>query len=143
VSGGVRADYIRAFPARAAGLYDRTRTKELMAIWGVTGDASDNPRKDVDNTGNFGPENIFYANPEAGTYTVMVEHWGSGTADADGQVTINLIGEAPRVVDITDLASHHVFNAGKITWPSKAVTLSGAHHDCSANWSGGCRDAIP
>jgi hypothetical protein len=111
--------------------------------WGVVGDPSDNPRKDVDNTGNFGPENIYYANPEPGTYTVMVEHWGGGSADADGQVTINLFGEPTQVIDITDLTSHHVFTAGTIEWPAKVVTLSGAEHDCTANWASGCRDPLP
>jgi hypothetical protein len=111
--------------------------------WGVMGDANDNPRKDVDNTGTFGPENIYYASPESGTYTVMVEHWGAGTPDADGQVTINVIGEPSRTIAITDLTSHHVFTAGTIDWPSKAVVLDGAEYDCTANWSGGCRDAIP
>ena len=111
--------------------------------WGVMGDTSDDPRKDVDNTGNYGPENIFYAKPEAGRYTVMVEHWGAGTPDADGQVTINLIDEQPTTIDITNLTSHHVFTAATIDWPSKKVTPVASDHDCTANWSGGCLDAIP
>ena len=111
--------------------------------WGVVGDATDNPSKDVDNTGNYGPENIFYPQPEDGTYTVLVEHWGAGMADADGQVTINLLGEAPVVIDIQNLASHNVFTAGTIEWPSKVVTVAGDIHDCTANWSGGCLDPLP
>lgn len=111
--------------------------------WGVSGDDSDDPRKDVDNTGNYGPENIFYAKPEVGRYTVMVEHWGAGTADADGQVTINLLDEQPTTIDITNLASHHVFTAATIDWPSKKVTTVASDYDCSANWAGGCLDAIP
>jgi hypothetical protein len=111
--------------------------------WGVVGDDSDNPHKDVDNTGNFGPENIFYAMPEDGTYTVMIEHWGAGAAESDGQVTINLLDHAPVVIGITDLAAHHVFTAATIEWPSKTVTVVGSDYDCNANWSGGCRDMIP
>ncbi|HEX2878188.1 MAG TPA: hypothetical protein VHO25_01500 [Polyangiaceae bacterium] len=111
--------------------------------WGVVGDTTDNPLKDVDNTGNYGPENIFYANPEDGTYTVMVEHWGGGTADSDGEVTINLAGEQTVAVKITNLASHHVFTAATIEWPSKVVNVVGSDYDCTANFAGGCRDAIP
>jgi hypothetical protein len=111
--------------------------------WGVIGDASDDPRKDVDNTGNYGPENIFYPMPEEGTYTVMVEHWAAGMPDADGQVTINLLDRPPVVIPITDLAPHHVFTAATIEWPSKAVTVVGTDYDCNANWSGGCQDMIP
>jgi hypothetical protein len=111
--------------------------------WGVVGDTTDNPLKDVDNTGNFGPENIFYANPEAGTYTVMVEHWGGGMPDSDGEVTINLAGEQTVAVKITNLASHHVFTAATIDWPSKVVDVIASDYDCTATWSGGCPDAIP
>lgn len=111
--------------------------------WGVVGDATDNPHKDVDNTGNYGPENIFYPMPEDGTYTVMVEHWGAGMPDADGQVTINVLDRPPVVIDITDLAAHHVLTAATIEWPSKTVTPIGTDYDCNATWSGGCPDLIP
>ena len=111
--------------------------------WGTVGDTTDDPHKDVDNTGYFGPENIFYAMPEDGTYTVMVEHWGAGAADSDGQVTINVLDQPAVVIDITDLAAHHVFTAATIEWPSKTVTVMDGDHDCSANWSGGCLDMIP
>src|SRR5262249_23723408 len=46
--------------------------------WGVIGDPTDDPSKDVDNTGNYGPENITLTRPEIGRFTVMVEHWGLG-----------------------------------------------------------------
>jgi len=111
--------------------------------WGVMADTSDDPHKDVDNTGNYGPENIFYPKPEDGTYTVMVEHWGAGTPDSDGQVTINVLGQPPVVVDITDFAAHHVFTAATIEWPSKTVTVVGTDYDCNATWSGGCTAEIP
>jgi hypothetical protein len=111
--------------------------------WGVEGDASDNPQKDVDNTGTYGPENIFYPNPEDGTYTVMVEHWGSGDLQADGQVTINVVGQAPVTIDIIDLPPQHVFTAATIEWPSGTVTPVAEQLDCSGNWAGGCREEIP
>lgn len=111
--------------------------------WGTPEDLTDNPRKDVDNTGTYGPENIFYASPEDGTYTVMVEHWGNGSPESDGQVTINLKDQAPVTIDIADLAPQHVFTAATISWPSKQVSVIGDDYDCSGNWIGGCKDAIP
>lgn len=110
--------------------------------WGVAGDATDDPHKDIDNTGAYGPENIWLAGPEAGTYTVMVEHWSTGAATSDGFVTLNVAGQAYTIA-IQDLASRHVWTAATIAWPSGVVTPSQAIHDCTANWSGGCRDVIP
>lgn len=110
--------------------------------WGVAGDTSDDPLKDVDDTNTYGPENIYYSNPEAGTYTVMVEHWGSGSAEADGQAIINVAG---RVYSnqIQNLAPQAVWTVGTITWPSGDVTLSQDVFDCSASWAGGCTAEIP
>jgi len=110
--------------------------------WGKADDDTDNPHKDVDNTSTFGPENIYYANPEPGTYTVMVEHWGGGSPDADGQVVFNVAGTST-VAKVENLPSESVWTVGTIEWPSGKVTTSGAKYDCSGNWSAGCRDAIP
>lgn len=111
--------------------------------WGVVGDATDNPHKDIDNTGSYGPENIWLAGPETGTYTVMVEHWNSsGSPLSDGFVTLNVAGKSYTIA-IQDLAPDHVWTAATIDWPSGVVTTSQAIHDCTANWSSGCRDAIP
>lgn len=110
--------------------------------WGVQGDSSDDPRKDVDNTGSYGPENIFLASPENGLYTVFVEHWGGGDPSADGEVIINVAGETT-VATVQDLASRHVWNVGTIAWPSAEVTLNGAIVDCTDSWSGGCRLDLP
>ena len=85
--------------------------------WGEQGDPSDDPRKDVDNTGAYGPENIFLAGPEEGTYTVLVEHWGSGDPQAPWTVTFNVAGETI-VIDIDALPPQHVWTAGTIEWPS-------------------------
>lgn len=109
--------------------------------WGAAGVAEDDPKKDVDNTGTFGPENIFLAMPESGTFTVMVEHWGAGTPSA-GQAIFNVNGEVS-VAKISGLTSQHVWTAGTIDWPSGAVTTSTAVTDCTADWSGGCRMDIP
>lgn len=110
--------------------------------WGVQGDSFDNPRKDVDNTGFYGPENIFLTSPEDGLYTVFVEHWGGGDPMADGEVIINVAGETT-TASIENLASRHVWYVGTIAWPSAEVTLDGTIVDCSDNWRGGCQLDLP
>lgn len=111
--------------------------------WGVIGEVADDPRKDVDWLGSFGPENILLDGLEPGVYTVLVEHWSSaGTADSDGRVIINVSGKLV-VIDIEDLAPHHVWTAARIHWPEAIVEPMVDDHDCSGNWSSGCRDALP
>jgi len=111
--------------------------------WGVSGDPTDNPTKDVDNTGTFGPENIYLSFPEAGLYTVMVEHWGGGGPDADGEVGILLAGAPQVLVPITNLQSRFAQAIATIDWATKTITPLTMTYDCNANWSGGCRDPIP
>lgn len=110
--------------------------------WGVEGDASDDPHKDVDNTGAYGPENIWLAKPEAGTYTVMVEHWGTGDPSSSGQVIFNVAGQVV-VARMENLAPSNVWTAATIEWPSGKVTTSDDVYDCTADWSGGCQADIP
>ncbi len=110
--------------------------------WGTQGDASDDPRKDVDNTGAYGPENIFLAGPEDGIYTVLVEHWGTGDPTAPGTVTFNVSGQTT-VVEIDALAPGEVWTAGTIEWPSGAVVTSQEIYDCSETWSSGCTAELP
>lgn len=110
--------------------------------WGTTGDDSDNPLKDVDNTGNYGPENIFLANPTQGVYTVMVEHWGSGGDDAEGSVTLYAGNQGLRIL-LPALAPKQVSKVATISWPDGVITAFDDRYDCSATWEGGCRAAIP
>jgi uncharacterized protein YfaP (DUF2135 family) len=109
--------------------------------WGVQGDPSDDPHKDVDNTGYYGPENIYLDKPENGTYTIMVEHWGGGGA-SDGQLIVNVQGTT-LTIPHTGLVSEHVWVAATIDWPSKVVTPMQTDVDCTSNWSGGCQMTIP
>lgn len=111
--------------------------------WGVTGDASDDPKKDVDDTGDFGPENIFLAKPETGTFHVMVEHWGSGAPTNDARLIINVKGKGATVLDRKDLVSQHVWRAATIAWPEGTVTPVATDFDCSASWSSGCTAQLP
>lgn len=111
--------------------------------WGVPGDENDDPRKDVDNTGILGPENITLNKPEDGTYTVMVEHWGNGDPASSGRVIFNIAGQPTSIVDLEGLAPRSVWTAGTIEWPSGEVTPSQDVYDCSHSWSGGCTAHIP
>ncbi|MFZ5439057.1 MAG: hypothetical protein ACOZQL_03565 [Myxococcota bacterium] len=111
--------------------------------WGVQGDASDNPKKDVDDTGDFGPENVFLAKPESGVFHVMVEHWGSGAPMNKAQLIINVKGRGATVLERSDIVPQHVWRAATITWPEGTVTTEGTDFDCTASWSGGCTAQLP
>lgn len=111
--------------------------------WGVEGDSSDDPHKDVDNTGTFGPENIWLNRPEDGGYTVLVEHWGNGGALASGEVTILLAGRPAVKIPITHLASRWVDTVATIDWPTRTVTPVSTFTDCTGSWSSGCTLPLP
>lgn len=110
--------------------------------WGIMGDASDDPHKDIDDTDTHGPERIWQADPENGVFTVLVEHWGSGSDEADGHVKI-LAGGVETTVYMENLRSHHVWTVATIELPSGVVTTTDAVYDCSANWSAGCLTPLP
>jgi uncharacterized protein YfaP (DUF2135 family) len=114
--------------------------------WGVVGDGTDNPRKDIDNTGSFGPENIFLDRAAAGTYYVMVEHWSrSGdpsTADIDVIIRERSVARLRR----TMFARQFVWNVGTITFPEGRFTPVDTTQDCNASWmstSRGCDLPLP
>jgi hypothetical protein len=114
--------------------------------WGVAGDATDNPRKDIDNTGSFGPENIFLDRAPAGTYYVLVEHWGStgepSTADIDVIIRERSVARLRR----TMFPRQWVWNVGTITFPEGRFTPVDMTIDCNGSWrrmSRGCDLALP
>ena len=113
--------------------------------WGVLGSSADDPVKDIDDTGSFGPENIRLQQPEPITYTVIVEHWGNGSPDADGKVIINVEGGEVLTVPITDLVPRWVVTVATIDFPSGTITPVGDKYDCNAEWgfNGGCGAALP
>jgi len=113
--------------------------------WGVIGSSDDDPTKDIDDLNFFGPENIALRQPESITYTVMVEHWGRGSPDADGEVTINVEDGEMLTVLITDLAPHWVVTVATIEFPSGTITPIGQQFDCNDEWgvNGGCGAALP
>ncbi len=111
--------------------------------WGVEGDPSDNPSKDVDDTGTFGPENIVYPNPADGRYTVLIEHWGAGQPGATGVVTINVAGQPSAQIEVTGLDPQHVLTVATISWPEGTITPVVSDYDCTATWSRGCPEPLP
>ena len=111
--------------------------------WGVAGDASDDPKKDVDDTGDFGPENIFLAKPETGLFQVMVEHWAAGEPLNDARLIINVKGKPATVFDRKNLVPQHVWRAATISWPEGKVTAVDSDFDCTASWSSGCTAMLP
>ena len=110
--------------------------------WGVAKNTQDNPKKDVDNTKVYGPENIFLQAPPPGKYTVMVEHWGGGRPTASGNVTVNVRGKEKVIIPIDGLASKNVFTAATIEFPSGIVTPIATELDCSGTWNDGCKAPI-
>jgi uncharacterized protein YfaP (DUF2135 family) len=111
--------------------------------WGVIGDPTDNPHKDVDNTGHFGPENIYLDRPIESPYTVMVEHWGLGPPQSSGSVKIRLSDGTQSTVSIDQLSSHWVREIGTIDFTTHTITTSTVVWDCNQSWSAGCILPIP
>ncbi len=114
--------------------------------WGVPGDASDDPSKDIDATGPFGPENIFLTSAAPGTYHVYVEYWGHGEP-----TTANLavaIGESTVAeLHASGLDVHDVWDVGVLSFPGGTFTPVDAIVPCQADWrtggSRGCAMALP
>jgi hypothetical protein len=111
--------------------------------WGAAGDPADDPHKDYDDLDQYGPERIWLAFPEPGTYTIYVEHWGTGFPESDGTVTIGVVGQPLVTVSMMNLAPQHVWTVGTITWPSGIVTPSQDVYDCTATWDFGCPAILP
>ncbi|MBN8609028.1 MAG: hypothetical protein J0L92_00450 [Deltaproteobacteria bacterium] len=113
--------------------------------WGTLGDATDDPRKDVDNTTTYGPENIYLTRAPAGRYHVMVEYWGSGTADTS-EVSITLGGatvwRGERAMNV-----HEVWSVGTLDFPGGSFTPVDTLTPCESAWrtggSYGCALPIP
>jgi uncharacterized protein YfaP (DUF2135 family) len=117
----------------------------LSPDWGVVGDATDNPHKDVDDTGPFGPENIFLTRAPDGQYEVMVEYWGSGLPDAP-EVTITLGGRTVWRGAHT-MNVHDVWDVGTLSFPASTFTPVDTITPCASMWftggSRGCALPIP
>ncbi len=113
--------------------------------WGTIGDATDDPHKDVDWLQTFGPENVYLERAADGRYEVMVEYWGSGTADTSS-ITVLLDGTTVWMGSHV-LNVHEVWDVGTITFPGRTFTPVDAVIPCESAWrtggSMGCALPIP
>ncbi|MBI5512908.1 MAG: hypothetical protein HY909_04025 [Deltaproteobacteria bacterium] len=113
--------------------------------WGVPGDARDNPRKDIDNTGFFGPENIFLDRAPAGTYHILVEFWGGGMP-SQNEVAINVRERTVARLVHPRLNVHEVWYVGTLSYPAGTFTPVDSITPCAMNWMAttrGCDLPLP
>ena len=151
-----------------ASLNDCTWTSCLSNSldWGIPGDPSDNPRKDIDWTGTSGTENITLPKPENVSYAVVVEYWGAGLP-SDARISVNALGLSDTLL-LSDaafqdsmgtpvkgnlLSLHSVWFAGTVNFVAgvpqfrlhKNVNFANRSQvlfDCSSMWSGGCKSGL-
>ncbi len=112
-------------------------------MWGV--DAMHNPRKDVDNTGYYGPENIFLDSAPDGTYNILVEYWGGGTPSTNN-VDVTIRERTVATLTRTALPVHWVWNVGSVTFPAGTFTPVDTLTDCAPSWRAttmGCDLPLP
>lgn len=101
--------------------------------WGDPARDSDNPRKDLDRTGRFGPESISLGYATSGRYHVLVEYAGNGEpATARAQIAVR----ESTVLDIveTPLAYHHVWLVATVDFPEGRVSIVDRVVDCTDRW---------
>lgn len=89
--------------------------------WGTFGDASDDPRLDIDDIAGSGPENINITSPAAGEYPVRVHYFddnGDGAVTATVRFYLNgvMTDQYARVLDRDE-----VWEVGTIRWPDAVV----------------------
>ncbi len=109
--------------------------------WGVQGDATDDPVKDVDNVGAFGPENIALNRPAPGVYAVIVEHWGGGQPST-AELTLK-VGTVTHRFTVSGLASRWVWDVARVDATTGTVTRIEQTFSCQASWSSGCTLPLP
>ena len=101
----------------------------------------DNPRKDLDATGENGIENIEVPRIDPIVYDVFVEYWGMGIP-ATAAMVINVGGQTTR-------ATSPVVRPRDVRWVARVdgragtVAPQGIVTDCSADWTGDCRLPLP
>ncbi len=114
--------------------------------WGMPGDMTDNPRKDIDNTGSFGPENIFLDRAPAGTYHILVEHWSRSGDPSSTDVDIIIRERSVARLHRDNFLRQGVWYLGTVTFPEGRFTPVNSLTDCTASWmlmSRGCDLPLP
>ncbi|MDP3274298.1 MAG: hypothetical protein Q8Q09_03830 [Deltaproteobacteria bacterium] len=114
--------------------------------WGSPGDTADNPRKDIDNTSSFGPENIFLDRAAPGTYHVVVEHWSLAGDPSAADVDIIVRERTVARLHRDNFVRQTVWYVGTITFPEGRFVAANTLTDCTASWmrtSRGCDLPLP
>ena len=114
---------------------------ETQIDWGQTGDRSDDPKKDIDDVGDSGLENIYLEKPESKLYHVLVEYWGYGEK-SHPVLTIN-IGSETKKFSPLNLTPQQVWYVGTIDWASRSFHPLNKVADCADDWAGGCKKDWP
>jgi hypothetical protein len=109
--------------------------------WGILGDASDNPHKDIDWLTENGVENIELPKLEPIRYSVLVEYWGSGNPITP-LLILNAFGTTTPLIG-PEMKTRDVWVAATIDATNETVTGSTLVVDCSGSWSSGCQLPIP
>lgn len=113
--------------------------------WGVSGDDTDNPRKDLDDTNAYGPENIFLSRAPDGRYDVLVEYYGGGQPDSP-EVTVT-IRDSTVWRGTHAMSYHDVWHVGYVEFPSGTFTPVDVVTPCGTAWGTGggmgCRLPLP
>jgi len=114
--------------------------------WGVAGDITDNPHKDVDDIDAYGPENIYLERAPPGTYDVMVEHWGPTGLPSTGSIDVAIHEATVAHLDKTMFDRYHVWRVGRVTFPAGTWETLDTDIDCTTAWrltTMGCDMMIP
>ena len=94
--------------------------------WGTAGDATDNPRLDIDNIYSAVPENTNIETPKDGTYRVMVHYYGSSSVPTvDATVNIYLSGATIPTMSFSEpmTAIDQVWTVADIVWANGSGTI--------------------
>jgi hypothetical protein len=100
-------------------------------MWGP--DTANNPRKDVDNTSYYGPENIYLDRAVAGTYHVLVEYWGGGTPSTN-EIDVTIRERTVAHLTRPMLPVHAVWYVGTVSFPGGTFTPVDTITACASNW---------
>lgn len=114
-----------------------------MPMWGPL--PGNIPHKDVDNTSYLGPENIYLDAAPAGTYSILVEYWGSG-APSTNNVDVTIRERTVAHLTRPALAVHSVWFVGRVSFPSGVFTPADTVTDCASSWRAstmGCDLPLP